>query len=142
MSRTAHNPYGGLTGMVDRMIGDAYPVLKALYDEMPLLKAVALAITSTGVGAPMLTKRAVVASGATGLAGSTVIIDFPDLDMTLDKILDSTVKIVGNDGALYFADSGYFTTKITAAGLSLTLNSGAPLAVSEAIVQWFVIYGD
>lgn len=140
--RTAHNPYGGLTGLTDRLIGDAYPIVKEVHDKLALIQTVAVALNDTNIGAPFLMQRAVIGDGATGLAGATTLIDFPNLDMTLSGILDSRVRILGNDNALYFGDSGYFTSKVTADGLSITLKADAPAAVIEAVVQWFVIYGE
>ena len=140
--RTAHNPYGGLTTMVDRLIGDAYPVVRKVYDSMPFIQTVAVALNETNIGSPLLVQRGIVASGATGLPDTTVVIDFPNLDMQLGGILNSHVRITGNDGALYFSDCGWFTTKITSAGLHLTLKAGAPSYLVQALVEWFVIYGE
>lgn len=140
--RTVHNPYGGLTNMVDRMIGDAYPVVKKVYDSMPFIQSVAVAINETKIGAPLLVQRGIIGYGATGLLGATTNIDFPDLDMKPSGVLSSYVKIIGTDDAHYFGDSGHFTTKIDNLGLHLTLKDTAPVVLSLAQVEWFIIYGE
>lgn len=139
--QSSMNPFGGLTLMSDRLIGDAYPVIKSLYDNMAMLTAIGAALTPSNIGSPLLTQRAVLGEGGTGVPGSTVVIDFPNLDMQLLKIIDSNVRILGNDGALYFSDCGHFTSKVTDQGLALTLKGTAPEALSEALVQWFIVYG-
>lgn len=139
---TTLDPYGGKPPIVDKMIGDAYDTVKHVYDHMEDVFAVAAAVKSSNVGEPLLVQRGLLQTGATGLAGATIEIDFEDLGVVHTNILASHVRIIGNtSGELFFADSGYFTSKITSRGLSLTLDAAAPLEVRQAILQWFYIYG-
>lgn len=126
--------------LTDRMIGDAFPIVKNVYDNMTYVKALGLALSASSVGSPLLKERVVTVSGGTGALGSTITVPFDDLDMVLSKIKTSSVKIIGTDGALYFEDSGVYSTKITTAGLVFTLKSNAPAACANAIIEWFMIY--
>jgi hypothetical protein len=140
-SRPAINPYGGLTQLSDRLIGDAFPVIKEVYDNMASITAIGAALTGSVVGAPLLTQRCIKEYGGVGALGSTIVIPFTDVDLDLARVLSSSVKIIGNDGALYFADSGVFTARVTTIGLALTLKADAPVACSNALVEWFIVYG-
>lgn len=139
-SQPALNPYGGGTALVDRLIGDAYPVVKNVYDNMEYVKAVGEAIKSTSVGEPFVALRRVTVSGGSGGLGTTNTVPFDDLDMTLDKIISSSVKIIGTDGAMYFEDSGAYSSKVTNLGLVFSLKSTAPAACANAVLEWFMIY--
>lgn len=140
--RPALSPFGGNTMLVDQLIGDAYPVVKQVADNMENIQAIGEALRVTTIGEPFLIQRALISHGATGVLGSTVIIDFDNLDVELPGILGSLVRITGNDGFIYTEGSGIFTYKISAAGLHLTLKGDAPAGAAEAIVEWLLIYGE
>jgi hypothetical protein len=139
--RPTLSAYGGLTQSVDRLIGDAFPVVHAVYENMDNIVAVGEAVRASVVGEPMLKQRRVTEHGGTGALGSTVSIPFTDLDIVLTNVIASNVRIQGTDGAVYFADSGAFTCKVNSIGLLLTLKADAPAACAGAPVEWFAIYG-
>ncbi len=140
--RSFLSPFGGNTMLVDQLIGDAYPVVKFVADNMEDVKAVGSALRASTIGEPFLIQRALLSHGATGVLGSTVVIDFENLDVELSGILGSLVRITGNDGFIYTEGSGIFTYKIDANGLHLTLKADAPAGAAEAIVEWLLIYGE
>jgi hypothetical protein len=128
--------------LIDKMIGDAYPVVKNVYDNMPLVFAVGTALTDSNVGDPLLVQRALIQTGASPVAGATDTIDFSDVSIDYTKILGSSVRILGKtSGALYFEGAGHFSYTIDALGLHLTLPADAPQDIQQALVQWFLIYG-
>lgn len=140
---TPFNPYTGTPKLVDDMIGDAYDVVKHVYDNMVPIYAVAAAVLPSTIGQPFLAQRAILQSGASGTKGGpAVVIDFEDLDIVSANILASHVSIVGNvTGTRYFYDSGIFTAKVTNLGLSVSLLSSAPVECELAILHWFMVYG-
>ena len=135
------NPYSHTAPLVDKLIGDAYDVVKEVYDNMEYVVAVGASIRASNVGEPLMLQRIVETTGATGAAGATVVITFDDLDLDYTKIIDSYVTILGSDGVLYLANSNMFSHTISAAGMSLTLVGGAPAAIQNATLKWYIIYG-
>ncbi len=133
-------PYNYGAPLTDKLLGDAFTVVKSVYDNMEYVQAVGAALLLSTVGTPLLVQRAVVEQGTSGNAGVTVVIPFTDLDVDYTKILSSSAMITGASGDQYYGDSGYFTAKVTSAGLSLTMAGGAPSEVTAKPVQWFFIY--
>lgn len=137
----AVNPFGS-TPIVDQMIGDAYPIVKHVSDNMDMVSAVGGALLQSNVGSPLLVQRGVVQQATTGNLGATVVTDFDDLDVDFTKILSSHVCIIGTStGTRYFSDSGIFTATVDHLGVHISLESFAPSECANAIVQWFFIYG-
>lgn len=137
-----HNPFGRTAPMVDKLIGDAFDIVKEVHDNLDYIKAVADTLMISVVGQPLLAQRALFSDeGFAPLAGESTVIDFPDVSINYKAILASHVIIEGSDGNRYFADGGFFTAYVAADGLHLSLKSNAPGALQEAPVSWFIIYG-
>ena len=137
-SRSALSPYGGAALSVDKMIGDAFPDVKHVADNMDMVTVVAEALTGSSIGDPLISYRGVLSFGPTGPLGSTVLIPIEDLDVTMSSIKASNVKLIGNTGKLYFADSGMFTAHIVDLALSLTVLPTASADCAGAFVEWTV----
>ena len=135
------NPFNYGNLLVDKMVGDAFPIVKKVYDNMDKIHQVAGALSGSVIGEPMLLQRAILEEGTTGNANTTSVIEFTDVDTNYLNILNSSVRILGDSGKLYFNDSGYFTYYVDNIGLHLTLKVDAPADVQTAIVQWFIVYG-
>jgi hypothetical protein len=136
----SNNGTGDTTLMVDKLLGDAFIIVKEVRDKLTVIEAVGEALTDTEIGAPLLTQRHVTLEGSTGNAGATTVIPFENVDIDYAKIVSSSVRILGTDDSYYFADSGYFTAKVTETGLSITLKGDAPVEVRNTAAQWFFIY--
>lgn len=135
------NPFGHTTPLVDKMIGDAYDIVKVVYDNMPYIVAVGASLSTSVIGQPLLLQRIVETTGVSGTAGQTVVIPFDDLDLDYTKIIDSYVTLLGSDGVLYVGNSAEFRHNIGPDGMRFTLDSAAGAALQNATVKWYVIYG-
>lgn len=134
------NPFGRPTQMVDKLIGDAYPVVKTVYDHMEFIHLVAANLQQSTVGVPLLVQRGVLLHGSVTTSGPTEI-EFTDMDLNYLNILSCSVRLQSLDNKLYFSDSGYFTYSVTSTGIELELTDNAPSSLEEAIVQCFIVYG-
>lgn len=128
--------------LVDKMVGDAYPRLKFIYDNMQEILTVAAALQLSTAGAPLLVQRCYSETGGTGDPGEELLIPFTDLDIDYTKILASHACVIGNNsGDRYYGDSGVFTAIVRDDGLWIKLSETAPIETTFAVVEWFFIYG-
>lgn len=138
----AINPFTATAPLVDKMIGDAYDVVKEVYDNMELVQAVGSSIAQSTIGEPLLVQRALTQTGITHAnVNGSVTVELPDLAMDHKLILASHVAIEGASGKMYFADSGQFTATVDTNGLTLVMSATALADARSAAFTWFIIYG-
>ena len=135
------DPYDGRqhATLIDKMIGNAYEVVKYVARHLNEIKYVALNMALVNTVAEELRKASVVVSNVGGL-GATVVLPFPD-QATVDNVVASSVLVKLANGVLLGSDSGIFTTAIAANGISITLKSDAPAEAVGGQVRWFLTYG-
>lgn len=135
------DPYDdrGHTGLVDKMIGSAYDVVKFVARNLSVIRYVASNMeTIYEVGQNLKTGGLVL--GMTGLANETVSLALPE-GVTPAMILTSSVIVETAAGDLYGTDSGYVTASIQAGALRVYLASNAPVAIQNAVFRWYITYG-
>lgn len=120
---------GNLTPLVDKTIGNAYPVVRHVSDNMAAL----LAITDRDAQDRFI-------QGTAGLRGQTVIVPLSP-DIAMNQIRSSTVQIRDTELSLWGIDSGHFTTVVKNSGLEVTLKATAPLTMQGAPILWNLTYG-
>lgn len=137
---SVNNPYGRATPMIDKLLGDAFPIVKLVADNLELVTAVAEALMNSIVGDPIITQRSIILDGVTSDKSVATEILFDDPNIDYKNILVSSVRVEGISHKLYFSDCGYFTSYVDADGLHLTLNTDAPDDLVDCVVQWSIIY--
>ena len=138
---TAINPYSGCPNntLVPHMFGEAYAVVKAVYDQLAAIMSVSqnmLAVKRAGANAY---RGIAEIAGPTGVAGIESAISLPAI-VDQNAIMDFTVLILGNDDALYSQASGYFTTRIEDRFLKVLLDPTAPSVVQNALIRATISY--
>lgn len=128
----------GNASLVDKLIGTAYGTVRRVADHLGYIKFVAMNMeTIIAAANNRLTATTV---GTTAARGMPATVALP-AGVLLANITSSTVLITGSDGNLYLSDSGYFTTQISASGLTLTVSTSAPAILANAAFRWVVTYG-
>lgn len=135
------DPYDGRghTGLIDKMIGNAYDVVKYVARHLDVIRYVATNMENIYVVATNL-KRSVLVISETGLANTTKSVALPE-GVTPAMVVASSVLVQDANGDLFGSDSGYFTASIQSGALRLFLKPDAPANLENAVIRWFLTYG-
>ena len=119
---TTNSPSG--TPVVDKRLGDAFPTVQYVADNMSaLLRLVPGAISSTLV------------KGSTWLKGMTVELPLP-ADIPVTTVVGFTVQVRDQNLVLWDQTSGHWTQRLEGGVLKLTLLSTAPTELQNSPIYW------
>ena len=137
----ASNPYNNCSngGLVPHMLGEAYSVVKRVYDSLADILTVSQNLTAVKRAGANAYRGIAEISGPTGVGGIESAISLP-AQVDQNAIMDFTVLILGNDDALYSQASGYFTTRIEDRFLKVVLDPAAPAVIENALIRATISY--
>jgi len=139
-SRNQMDPYGGSTSLVDKVIGNAYNVVLAVYRNLAEIKYVVSHMESIVTLAKNLpdTSNVLVLSNMGGL-GQTVFIDLPER-VTVESMTSFSVLLVDAAGNGYQDGNGNFLFWFRNGKLVVKLMSDAPASMVGAEIRWNINY--
>ena len=126
----------GLTSLVDKRIGDAFPIVEDVYKHLKELTYVAHNMEAVQKVAEALSATTTLLAPAPTVANNAVLVPYP-VGVTQDRVLSSSVMILGTDGYLYGAET--FVSSLSRAGLVVTLGPGSALIGGQ--IRWHLTYG-
>lgn len=136
--RTVNDPCSSRAPLVDKLIGNAYEIVKYVAMNLTTIRYVAENMELVHqVGTNL--KQTAVLNGTTGIAGATVSVALPT-GVTAGQVIGSQVMIQTSEGDLYGDNSGHFTSNIQGGMLRLTLGMSAPAGLQSASFRWFLTY--
>ena len=123
------NPYGGVNPLIDKMIGNAYDIVKYVAKYLREIRYVAENMEYVYTAANGNARRL----NATA-AGNTLLVPIPvDLDMTLLQAV--TVMAVVNDTTYYFPAPDTFAFNVVTGNVAITIYNDVPaLTTAEYVV--------
>lgn len=135
------DPYDGRghTGLIDKMIGNAFDVVRYVAEHLNVIRYVAANMEDIYQVATNL-KRSVLIYNTTGEANTTKSVALPE-GVTQAMVVASSVLVQDANGDLFGSDSGYFTATIQSGALRVFLKPGAPANLENAVIRWFLTYG-
>lgn len=138
--RTAQDPYGGRTGLVDKLIGNAFDVVHLVarhINEIKYLVSNMEAIIIIANNLPDTSTKTT--TGRVGNRGATVVVPMPT-GVTMANIVSSTVLVLDSENNAYQINNGDFSFMVRDGNLHLTLYSEAPTSMIGAELRWNVVY--
>lgn len=139
MPLNPYNPNLSGNGLVDQMIGKSYEVVRAVYNNLNHIKAVACNLGAIRNAANNIHRSIALLTGQTEGLGETAYIALPN-DILQENILDFNVLLTGSDFGIYGSGEGYFTSRIFDGNLEITLAPDAPVVLIGADILWTLSY--
>ena len=126
---------GGLTGMVDKMIGNAFPIVRTVADNIDAVNYCkdnmeAIVLVAEQLESEITYNLTTVA----GTIGAEASIPYPS-GVTNAKVRGMTVILVAGDGTVYLPGESY-TAMVVGGALKVTLLSGAPSPMVGGLIRW------
>lgn len=134
--RTSTDPYGGKEPLVDKLIGNAYQVVRLVAENLGFIRYVAHNMEAVQKVAEDLSATTTLFAPAPTVANNAVLVPYP-VGVTQSRVLSSSVMILGTDGHLYGAE--IFVSSLSRAGLVVTLGPGSALIGGQ--IRWHLTYG-
>lgn len=132
-----HNP---MSTMVDDQLGSAFKVVREVYDNLPGIKAVYDNLAAVRSAANNMRLGAIQVEGAgPAVLGASVSIALPS-GLEEAAVTDFSVILTGTDEALYTESTGYFTAKLLAGFLVVSIDAEAPPVLAGSTVRWTISY--
>jgi len=123
--------------LVDKLIGTPYEFVKFVAQHISLVQVVAKALVGLVGTEPLITKRALVMTGAMAALGQSISFALPAGTDT-SKIRAVTVRLTASTGTRYFNDSRYFHSSVTALNLVVDLRADALAVLVNAPMSAFI----
>lgn len=136
MHRPAQDPFGGTTPLVDRLIGNAFEVVKYVAQYVKEIRYVAFNMEHVYNVSRNLYEHIFLVQPIIAL-DSVVEIDLP-VDVTPAMIINSSVNVLTAAGAIYGPSATTFTWIITGGKLVVTIPVDAPPAFVGADIRWLI----
>lgn len=125
------------TVLVDKMVGNAYPVIKKLYDNLQLMEYLAFNMDAIRGTALTVIENEVV-TATLPLRGANKIVALPGT-LTADNVIALHGKATAN-GAFYLSGKNEaISMLVTPSGIQLSLSADAPAALENVTVTILVI---
>jgi len=138
--RNSQDPYGSHASLVDRVIGNAYEVVKAVYLRLGEIGYIASNMEAVVITAKNLPDTStVMVPGRLGQRGERVEIAMSS-KVTMDTLVASSVMILDAAGNAYQDGNGNFLFSIKNGKLIIKLMSDAPTTMVSAEVRWLITY--
>lgn len=129
--RQTHDPYGGDTPLVDKMIGNAYSVVRFVAINMCYIKDLAAKLTNPNTVLP------VVVTGRAPAVGTSVNIP---ITVPLTSIVSGSMVLTDAYGDVFIPDGVNLKLSFSGSNAVVTLGPSAPLAYSGAVVKIMISY--
>lgn len=131
---------GDKAGLVQKMIGSAYDVVKEVKDNLDTVKTVSENMAAVYAAAKNMHRNIVeIDTGVTGALGVTASVALP-AGIEMEDVLDFSVVLVEVGGAIHAQGSGYFTAVIEDGTLDVTPDLAAPAGLAGATIRWTLTY--
>ena len=123
--------------VVDKIIGTAYDVVRAVYLKMTELMYLVDNMDQIVTVANHLGDSTLV-TGVAGPVNTSVLVPLPT-GVLQSKVRASSVFIFANN-KLYGTDSGFFTALIDGTNLDVVVDASAPSGLVGGAIRWYVTY--
>lgn len=154
--RTVNDPYGGYSPLVDKMIGNAYEVVKHVAMNLMYVRHVSanleqvytVATNINAVAAKLdnidtiatkvdtLQSQKVVTGTAAAVSASTSIA----MGTAATTVKGVTVKVTGSNGSVYFPGAGTFTYSLSGSNLTVVTDAAAPATLVGGTIEALIQY--
>ena len=135
--RTVNDPYGGHNPLIDKMIGNAYPIVRYVSCYLKEIRYVAENMESIHANATGTLRSQVLLIAAT--PSTTTSMEIPSHISTQD-IQGVQVLIRTTSGAVYFPSTNTFTFNIVEGDLVITISDSAPTGIIGGIAKALITY--
>lgn len=129
--RQVHDPYGGDTPLVDKMIGNAYSVVRFVAVNMCYIKDLAAKLTNPNTVLP------IVVTGRAPVVGASVNIP---ITVALSSIVSGSLVLTDSYGDVFIPDGVNLKLSFSGSNAVVTLGPSAPPAYSGAAVKILISY--
>ena len=141
--RPINDPYGTPITIVDKLIGNAYEIVRLIAKKMPIIEYLASIMERmeivTQQSDNILSLKIVESTKLISEAGNTILIPIPD-GISPNDIHDSMVSFLGSNGTLYFYESGKITHVINAGFLVVTIDASLTSVVLGGLIKWNLVH--
>lgn len=137
--RTVNDPQGGHVPLVDKMIGNAYEVVKHVAMNMKYIRHVSNNLEAIFDVSTQL-KALQAQTTITGVAGNANVAVNLKTGVDAKTITAANVQITGSDGAIYFPGQNTFSFYVLGTDLVITTALGAPAALINGAIKALVSY--
>lgn len=130
------NPEAGTNPLVDKLIGNAYDVVKYVAHYVKEIRYVALNMADVHRVSQGMYENVLLIATIEAL-DTVVEIDLPE-GVTALMLINSSVNVVTPTGDIYGDHSGSFTWFITGGKLQVTIPEGAPSDFIGSSIRWLL----
>ena len=134
--RPSQDPYSGIDPYVDKLIGNAYEVVKYVARYVKTIRYVAFNMEHIHRVSNALFETIVIKKAILSL-GTTIEINLP-VGLSAGMIINTTVTAQTIDGEVYPASPSTFSWKISNGKLVVEVSPMAPVALVNAELRWLL----
>lgn len=137
--RSSNDPFSGIPAMIDKRIGDAFPVVETVANNIEHIKYVEYNMAAIVAAATAIPYTHRLVTSTSGVLGSTVQVPLPE-DLTIAQLVSSQVMLVTEGDVIFMEGSSIFSASIQGGTLRFTLSSTAPSNAIGAEIRWLLSF--